>query len=230
MWKSMWPRQSEVSAGSVLTELQEVVPRVTVKRVAALLIMLVAFLAAVVVMVVLAHFVSPIDLERYGYFGVMVSNLLPSLSVVIPAHFFLPGQAVSVIVAAAGSVLWAALAASVGSTLGEVTAYYVGYGGKNLLNLERFGRYHTAERWMRRRGGLAVALFAFLPLFFFDVVGIAAGALRFPFRKFLFFCYLGRLPRAFIEIYFYTWIFENIISRLPDWMSGPLWTGEGTGV
>ena len=114
-----------------------------------------------------------------------------------------------------------ALSASIGGTLGEVTAYSVGYGGKKLLHLQRYERYQTAERWMKRYGGLAIFTFALLPFFIFDFNGIAAGALRFPLRKFLLFCYLGRVPRAFIEAYFYTWILENIISYLPDWMSGP---------
>lgn len=207
--------------GEFLGDLQDVIPRLTWKRATALVILIVASLGGVVLFALLTNFISPAGLEKYGYPGVFLANLLPSLSVVIPAHLFIPGQALSVVVAAVGSVFWVAIAASVGSTLGEITAYYVGYGGKNLFHLERFSRYQTAEKWMTRHGALATTVFAFLPLFFFDFVGIAAGALRFPVKRFLFFCLLGRLPRAFAEIYFYTWAFGNIISHLPSWMSAP---------
>jgi membrane protein YqaA with SNARE-associated domain len=204
-----------------VSDLQEVIPRLTARRLAALLIIIAAFLLAVVLLLLVSHFVPPAEFERFGYLGVFLANLLPSLSVIIPAHLFLPGQALSVVVAATGSLVVVAILASLGSTLGEITAYYVGYGGKNLFNLERFSRYKAAEKWVRRRGEFAVALFAFLPLFFFDFVGIAAGAFRMPLCRFLFFCYLGRLPRAFLEIYFYTWVFEHVLVYLPRWMSGP---------
>jgi len=210
--------------GEFWADLQEAVPRVTPKRVTALLLLMLVAAGFLAAFAVVSRFIPPLEFERYGYLGVFLANLLPSMSVIIPAHLFIPGQALSVIVAAAGSVFWVAVAASVGSALGEITAYYVGYGGKSLLNLDRYERYRTAEKWMSRHGGLAISLFAFLPLFFFDFVGIAAGALRFPLGRFMVFCFLGRLPRAFVEIYFYTWAFENIISHLPSWFSAPYLT------
>ena len=199
-------------------DLQEAMPRLTWKRAMVLLFVVALFSSAVVLFAALSHFVPTIEFRKYGYLGVFLANLLPSLSVIFPAHLFLPGQALSVVVASMGNLPLVAVLASLGSTLGEITAYYVGYGGKNLFHLERFGRYKTAERWMKSYGGLAIVLFAFLPLFFFDFVGIAAGGLKFPLKKFMLFTWLGRLPRAFLEIYFYTWAFEHIIRHLPSWM------------
>jgi len=208
-------------ANKFLADLQTTIPRITRKRLIALMALVLAFFIGLVVFISLSHFIPRVEFERYGYLGVFLANLLPSTSVIIPAHFFFPTQALNVVVAAVGGVALVALVASVASTLGEITAYYVGYSGKVLLDLQRFDRYKTAERWMERHGALAVTLFAFLPLFFFDLVGIAAGAFRFPLKKFLFFCFLGRLPRAFIEIYFYTWMFDHIIAYLPNWISAP---------
>jgi membrane protein YqaA with SNARE-associated domain len=208
-----------------ITDLQEAIPRVTPRRVRALLLLMAMSAACLALLVVLLHVIPQVQLAglmKYDYLGVFLSNLVPSLSVIVPAHLFFPGQAVNVVVASAGaSLLWVAVIAALGSTLGEVTSYYVGYGGQRLLKLERFGRYRTAERWMKRRGWLAVVTFAFLPLFIFDFAGIAAGALRLSLPKFLLFTYLGRLPRAIIEVYFYTWIFHNILSQLPHWVSSP---------
>ena len=208
-----------------IADLQEAIPRITPKSVRTLLLLMAVSVACLALLIVMFHVIPQVqltELKKYDYLGVFLSNLLPSLSVIVPAHLFFPGQAVNVFVASAGgSLLWVAVIAALGSTLGEVTSYYVGYGGQRLLRLERFGRYRTAERWMKRRGWLAVVVLAFLPLFIFDFAGIAAGALRLSLPKFLLFTYVGRLPRAIIEVYFYTWIFHNMLSQLPHWVSSP---------
>lgn len=207
-----------------IAEIQEAVPRITPAKVKTLLVLFIAFLSCLALLVILASLLPQAELEglkTYSYLGVFLANLLPSLSVVIPAHLFFSGHAINVFVAGLGNPLLVAVIASLGSTLGEVTAYSVGYGGHHLLKLERFRRYKVAKSWMERRGWLAVVTFAFLPVFIFDFVGIAAGALKLSLPKFLFFTYLGRLPRAIIEVYFFTWIFEHVIAHLPHFISGP---------
>ena len=203
-------------ADEFLTDLQEAIPRVNPRNVKALLILIVVFIGCLAVFVTVAHFIHLERFKSFGYPGVLLANLLSSMGVFMPIP---PGIPVSVAVystdMSASNLIWVALLTGLGSTLGELTAYYVGYGGERFLKLERFARYKIVEKWMNRYGGLGVFMFAILPLFIFDLVGIVAGTLRFPLKKFLFFCYLGRLPRAFIEIYFYSWIFENIHSHLP---------------
>jgi membrane protein YqaA with SNARE-associated domain len=105
--------------------------------------------------------------------------------------------------------------------LGEITAYYVGYGGQKLIALQDSRRYRIAKGWMNHYGGIAITILAFVPMFIFDFVGIAAGALKYPVGKFLLFCYAGRLPRAFIEAYFGSELFKFVISYLPQWASTP---------
>ena len=210
-----------MKAAEIITDLQEAVPRVTPRRVRTLLLLVAASAAFLTLLLVLYQLVPQLrlkELQSYGYLGVFLSNLIPSLGVVVPVVFF-PSQAVNVFVASLGNPLLVAVIAAAGSTLGEITAYYVGYGGQKLFHLERFQRYHTAERWMKNRGWPAVVVFAFLPIFIFDFVGIAAGALRLSLPKFLFFTYLGRLPRAIIEVYFWTWVLEHLLTHLPEWMN-----------
>jgi len=203
-----------------LTDLQEAIPKVTPRNIKNLLIVVAIFSACLCLFAVILHFIPLERFKSFGYLGVFLANLLSSMGVFMPVP---PGIPVSVVVysvdTSAANLIWVALLTSVGSTLGELTAYYVGYGGEHFLKLKRFSRYKTVEKWMNRYGGLAVFTFAALPLFIFDLVGIVAGTLRFPVKKFILFCYLGRLPRAFIEIYFYTWAFENIVPHLPGWMS-----------
>ena len=203
-----------MNASEFLADLREVVPRFSKGRVKVSLSLFAIFLFFVALSALLINFVPPF--EKYGYLGVFLANLLSSMGVIFPTP---PGVALTATVAAARNPLWAALAASIGGTLGEITAYFVGYGGKRIFHLQRYQRYQTAEKWMQRYGGFAIFTFAFLPLFIFDFLGIAAGALRFPLKKFLLFCYLGRLPRALIEAYLYSWMLKHLVSYLPEWLN-----------
>ena len=72
---------------------------------------------------------------------------------------------------------------------------------------------------MKRHGGWAIFLFALFPFLIFDFVGIAAGMLRYPVRKFILYCWLGRLPRAFIECYVGATLLELVLARLPEWVN-----------
>jgi uncharacterized membrane protein YdjX (TVP38/TMEM64 family) len=44
---------------------------------------------------------------------------------------------------------------------------------------------------MKRNGNLTVLLLAAMPNPFFDLTGIAAGALKMPIPRFLFWCFIG---------------------------------------
>ncbi len=137
-------------------------------------------------------------LEQYGYIGAFLVAFVSSNSVLFP----IPGIAVILAMAASPAFSWAlvALAAAIGGGLGEFTAYLAGYGGAVVISPEQSKWYKRAEDWMRRYGSITIFVFAltWLP---FDIVGIAAGALKFPFWKFLLATLAGRLPRTFIECY-----------------------------
>lgn len=199
-----------------LTDLQEAVPKISKSSVKRLLILLaICVLLAVIFSVAMVYLLSLLGgFEKYGYLGVFIANLLSSFTVIFPAP---PGMAVTIAVAATANPLWAAVAASIGGALGEITAYYVGFGGRKLTALDQDPRYKIAEKWMKRYGGFAIFIFAFIPIFIFDLVGIVAGVLRFPIGKFLLFCWAGRLPRAFIEAYLGAWIFSPFIDSLSNW-------------
>jgi membrane protein YqaA with SNARE-associated domain len=77
----------------------------------------------------------------------------------------------------------------------------VGRFGVTGLIQSRLKLYSTAEHWMQRYGAFAVWFFAAFPLLIFDLMAVAAGALRLPVWKFLLATWLGRLPRAYIEVY-----------------------------
>lgn len=149
-------------------------------------------------------------LEQYGYAGVFLASLATSSTVVVPFPITTAATAVAVTVAHNSNPVIVALLYSIGSVLGEVIAYTIGFGGGAVIARRRSVVYQKSEKFMRRYGGLAIFFFALVPLFVFDIVGIIAGALRFPIYKFILFCWAGRLPRAFIEIYAALGLFQII--------------------
>lgn len=201
-----------------LTDLRDAITMPTKGSISkAILILLSIFIVAIGLSLLLHHFFTEEDLKhfaQYGYLGVFLVALVSSLSIFLP----LPGTVVVLAAADVWNPVLVALIAGIGGTLGEISGYLLGYGGRAIISPEQHERYEQAESWMRRRGGIAIFLFALIPFLIFDFIGIAAGVFKYPVHKFLFFTLLGRLPRSFIEVYVYLifgvplleWIFEHL--------------------
>ncbi len=131
-------------------------------------------------------------LRSYGYLGAFLISLIGNASVLLPG-IVLP------ILSGLGIVMYSAtglagpviigLAGGAGAALGEVVGYMAGYSGRGIV--ERSHLYGRLVAWVRRWGTIAIFIFTLVPLFF-DLVGLAAGALRFPLWKFILICWLGR--------------------------------------
>jgi membrane protein YqaA with SNARE-associated domain len=136
--------------------------------------------------------------EQYGYLGAFIASFITCSTVLLP----IPGFVVIAAIAASPATNWAivALVSSLGDGLGECISYFVGYGGAVVVHPAQLKWYHKAEVWMKRWGSATVFVLAMIPLPF-DVVGMAAGALRFPLWKFLLATVAGRLPRVLVGCY-----------------------------
>ena len=161
-------------------------------------------------------------LEQYGYLGAFPVAFITSITVIFP----LPGFAVIGVIAANPALNWAlvALVAAVGGGLGESTAYLAGYAGATIITPEQSKWYKRAEGWMRHHGSATIFLFALTPLPF-DVVGIAAGALRFPFWKFILATIAGRLPKTLIGCYLAYKGWELLPRYWDTWSEMGWWSG-----
>jgi membrane protein YqaA with SNARE-associated domain len=136
--------------------------------------------------------VAPIRWEamgNYGYLGVFVATLVTTGALVLP----IPYLAVIYEVASYLNPLAVALVAGVASAIGELTGYWLGYSGRELVDEARWER--GAERWMRKHGFWSITVFAFIPNPAFDAAGIAAGALRYPIWKFALACFVGKTAK-----------------------------------
>lgn len=147
-------------------------------------------------LLIVALFFVPGDfvkqLGAYGYLGVFLLTLLSSATIVLPSP-------------ALGVVLWAGqtlnpwlvgLLGGVAAGLGEITGYLAGLGGSELAQRSRF--YPRVRDWVHRWGLLTIFVLAFVPGPVFDLAGIAAGAVRMPFRRFLLACMAGKVLRMIL--------------------------------
>ena len=139
------------------------------------------------------------ELAKYGYLGVFLLTLICSATIFFPTPGFI--IVFAMVVSPAFSWPLVALAAGVGGGLGESSAYIAGYGGNVIIVPEQWKRYRRAEDWTRHYGGIAIFVFSLAPFLPFDLAGIVAGAMRYPFWKFLLATLAGRLVRSFSECY-----------------------------
>ncbi len=132
------------------------------------------------------------ELESYGYLGAFLISLVGNATILLPG-IVLPilsglGIVLFPTTGVVGPVI-VGLAGGVGAAIGELVGYMAGYSGRGIVENNR--RYNRLVDWVRRWGSLAIFIFTLVPLFF-DLVGLAAGVLRFPVWKFILVCWLGR--------------------------------------
>ncbi len=126
------------------------------------------------------------ELEDYGYLGAFLVSLVCNATIILPAGNIL---ILSVLGAVLPSAIVVGLVGGAGAAIGEITGYMAGYSGRGLA--QRSKMYNRVEGWMGRWGALTIFIMSVVP-FIFDLAGIAAGVLRFPFWKFFLLCWLGR--------------------------------------
>ena len=133
-----------------------------------------------------------LELQNYVYLGAFLISLIGNATVILPGAVLVIltniGIVLCPVTGAFGPVL-VGVAGGAGAAIGEMTGYMVGYSGRGVVEKSRL--YLRLVGWMERWGILTVFIFSVVP-FFFDLVGIIAGALRFPVWKFALFCWLGR--------------------------------------
>lgn len=144
------------------------------------------------------------ELAIYGYPGIFVLSFMAYATVFLPA----PGVAVVFTMGAVFNPLLVALAAGAGAALGELTGYLAGFSGQPVI--QRVDIYQRMVQWLNKNGALSILLFAAIPNPFFDLSGAAAGALKMPVHKFLFFTWIGET----IKMLFFAYLGASSIKSL----------------
>jgi uncharacterized membrane protein YdjX (TVP38/TMEM64 family) len=97
------------------------------------------------------------------------------------------------------SPFWVALAASLGTALGELSGYLAGFSGQKVAS--KVGFYARLEELMKKYGDVIIFLLAFIPNPAFDTAGISAGVLKMPPYRFLFWCWAGKMVKMLAFAY-----------------------------
>jgi membrane protein YqaA with SNARE-associated domain len=140
-----------------------------------------------------------------GYLGVFVGSLISCATVVLPV----PGVLVLFPLVVNLNPVLVALAGSTGGIIGEITGYMAGYGGQGIANKGK--AYERVEGWMKKWGVWTIFVFSFAPFLLLDVAGVVAGALRFPFWKFLLVGWVGKSLKYIGLVYAMAWGWESLL-------------------
>ncbi|MFB0543309.1 MAG: DedA family protein [Candidatus Bathyarchaeia archaeon] len=123
----------------------------------------------------------------YGYIGFFLISIFGNITVIFPAPY-------TIIIYAGGvrlDPLLLGLACGLGAGIGELSAYLVGRGGRQLVE-EKYGkRLESAKRLIQRYGALAIFIFAATPLPD-DMLLIPLGLIKYDIKKALLACFLGK--------------------------------------
>ena len=133
--------------------------------------------------------------SEVGYGAVALSALVASAGLLIPV----PALATACATANFLNPLLVGLIAGTAEATGELSGYYLGYTGRDILAKSRM--YQRLEGSMRRWGWLALFLVSLIPNPIFDVVGITAGALRYPIWRFLAVVWAGKVLKFLVFAY-----------------------------
>ena len=153
---------------------------------------LVAAMVLAILVWMLRDYISAAELT--GYPGVFLLNFFGAVSMVLPVPGLISVCGVSVFL----NPWVVGTLAGVGESLGEWSGYVVGYAGDTVFERSRIYRNLRPRvgKWMEKRGSLVLLLVSAIPNPIFDLVGIAAGTVHFPFVRFMAIILVGKIIKG----------------------------------
>lgn len=143
----------------------------------------------------LAAFVISV-ISQMGYAGIILLMGIESACIPLPSEIILPFS--GYLVFQGQMNLWlVSLAGALGSVLGSLLAYYLGFfGGRHLV--ERYGRYlliskhdlAMADYWFDRYGDLTILFGRMLPVIR-TFIALPAGIVRMDMKRFIIYTFVG---------------------------------------
>jgi membrane protein DedA with SNARE-associated domain len=140
----------------------------------------------------------------FGYLGILIAMAIESACIPLPSEIIMP-LAGFMTTSAAGhaaqfSLLGVTLVGALGSVVGSVIAYAVGYSGGREVLL-RYGKYilisrrdaERADAFFARHGDVTVFVSRLMPIVR-TFISLPAGMMRMNFPRFVLFTFVGSLP------------------------------------
>ena len=171
--------------------------------------MLCLVIAASVVLFIYRDMVA--EFEEWGYLGAFLISVVGNATILLP----MPGLLIVIVLGTILNPVLVSLIAGLGSAIGELSGYIVGYSGRGIAQDNSDNKWFIrVDRWMRKRGAVTIFVFALAPFLPFDVAGMVAGAFRFPVWKFLIACFFGKTLLLLLMVYSASWGWDFLIRYL----------------
>jgi uncharacterized membrane protein YdjX (TVP38/TMEM64 family) len=156
------------------------------------LILILSICFGVLALIISKHITN---LSNFGYLGVLIANLIGSATIFFPTPSFVATIAAGAFL----SPILVAVFSAVGSTIGELTGFFAGRGGSELIQKDK--RYIKVRKWMDKYGLWVIFVLAFIPNPLFDIAGALAGASKTPIWKYLTVVFPGKMFKFILLAY-----------------------------
>lgn len=133
---------------------------------------------------------------QYGYFGIFLISLIGALSIFFP----IPYTVVIFTLGQRFEPVWIAVAAGLGSAMGEFSGYILGFGGRKALSEKYKKKMDFLMKVFNKFGPIAIFLFALTPLPD-DLLFIPLGVMRYSIIRAFIPALIGKFCMNFIVAY-----------------------------
>ena len=134
------------------------------------------------------------NIETAGYASIWLLSFIAAALIFLPVSAL---AAVCVAVAVDLNPFVVAVVAASAESIGEQTRYLAGMGGKSFFQHKRF--YLRFKNLFEKYSFLCLLIGSAIPNPLFDVLGVAAGSILYPVRKFLLLVFIGKTLK-------FTWV------------------------
>jgi len=142
--------------------------------------------------------------EQYGAIGIFTASIIANASILLPVPFDGLMLLLPTLEHNAVNLVFLALLAGVGAAIGELTSYLIGYFGIHSLEKykkQEFLRIQEIREKLYNKGGmLLIFIFSAMPFVPFDLVGIAAGIIKYDIKKFFLPALFGKFVRYIVIV------------------------------
>ncbi|MCL2474702.1 MAG: VTT domain-containing protein [Chloroflexi bacterium] len=126
------------------------------------------------------------NLKRFGYFSAFLISTLLNAVIILPAGNFL---VMAMLGSALGMPWLVGIMGGLGAGVGESTGYLAGFSGQVFFKKPKL--YNRFAGWLQKYGFWFLFVLSAVP-FMFDLAGLAAGVLKYSYKKFFIATFLGR--------------------------------------
>ena len=155
--------------------------------------------------------------NQYGYFGIFLLSLIGALSIFFP----IPYTVIIFTLGQSFEPVWIAVAAGIGSAIGEFSGYLLGVGGRRVISEKYKKKMDFLEKVFNKYGPITIFLFALTPLPD-DLLFIPMGVMRYSIVRAFIPAVIGKFCMNLIVAYsgrFSIRIIRDIFGVESDWIS-----------